>query len=187
MPPYSQTLVDNMNIKIGASDINVLSSVANLGVRRDRNIKMTTQTSHLMTFCVYQLNPVNNILASLDVQVTENVENAICKSKLDNGNYLLAGITRPQRLQISAARCALMRPSDFSAKDMLCELYWFPVRKHSNKLFLLTYKTLNGSAPEYIVNQLQDHCPTRAVHYAGQNPLSDEKDSYKDWRSFVMK
>ena len=37
VPPYYNKLVDNINIKIGSSDINVVSSVTNLGVRLDRN------------------------------------------------------------------------------------------------------------------------------------------------------
>ena len=154
VPPYYNTLVDNININIGSSDINVVSSVTNLGVRLDRNLKMTTQTSHLMSSCTYQLKLVNSIRASLDVQVAERVVNAIFTSRLDYCNSLLAGLTeqdftRLQRLQNAAARCVLMRPRDFSATDMLCELHWLPVRKRVDyKLLLLTYKTLNGSAPE---------------------------------------
>ena len=71
VPPYYNTLVDNININIGSSDINVVSSVTNLGVRLDRNKKMTTQTSHIMSSCAYQLKLVNSIRASLDVQVAE--------------------------------------------------------------------------------------------------------------------
>ena len=134
VPPYYNTLVDNININIGSSDINVVSSVTNLGVRLDRNLKMTTQTSHLMSSCAYQLKLVNSIRASLDVQVAERVVNAIFTSRLDYCNSLLAGLTvqdftRLQRLQNAAARCVLMRPRDFSATDMLCELHWLPVRK----------------------------------------------------------
>ena len=39
VPPYYNTLVDNININIGSSDINIVSSVTNLGVRLDRNLK----------------------------------------------------------------------------------------------------------------------------------------------------
>ena len=49
VPPYYNTLVDNINIKIGSSDINVVSSVTNLGVMIDKNLKMSAQTSHLMS------------------------------------------------------------------------------------------------------------------------------------------
>ena len=85
-----------------------------------------------------------------------------------------------QRLQNAAARCVLMRPRDFSATDMLCELHWLPVRKRVDyKLLLLTYKTLNGSAPEYLVNQLQDYCPTRALRSGDQNLLSVKKTRIK--------
>ena len=73
VPPYCITLVDNINIKIGSSDINAVSSVTNLGVPLVRNLKMTAQTSHLMSSCAYQLKLVNSIRASLDVQVAERV------------------------------------------------------------------------------------------------------------------
>ena len=49
VPPYYSTLVDNIKINIGSSDINVVSSVTNLGVQLDRKLKLTAQTSHLMS------------------------------------------------------------------------------------------------------------------------------------------
>ena len=71
VPPYYITLVDNININIGSSDINVVSSVTNLGVRLDRESKNdSTQTSHLMKLLV-QLKLVNSIRACLDVHVAE--------------------------------------------------------------------------------------------------------------------
>ena len=135
VPPYYNTLVDNINIKIGSSDINVVSSVTNIGVRLDRNLKMTIQTSHLVSSCAYQLKLVDSIRASLDVRVAERVENSILTSRLDYCNSLLAGLTvrdftRLRRLQNAAARYVLMRPRDFSATDMLREQLWrLPVRK----------------------------------------------------------
>ena len=68
-------MVDNINIKIGSSDINVVSSVTNLDVKLDRNLKMTAQASHLMSSCAQQLKLVNSIRASLNVQVSERVVN----------------------------------------------------------------------------------------------------------------
>ena len=84
--PYYNTLIDNINIRIGSSDMNVVPSVTNLGVRLDRSLKMTAQTSHLMRSCAYQLKLVNSIRASLDVQVAEIVVNAIFTSRLDYCN-----------------------------------------------------------------------------------------------------
>ena len=181
LPSYYNTLVDNITIKIGSSDINVVSSVTNLDVRLDRNLKMTAQASHLMSSCAYQLTLVNSIRASLDVQVAEREVNAIFTSRRDYCNFLLAGLTvqdftHLQRLQNAAARCVLMRPRDFSATDMLCELHWLPVRKRVHyKLLLLTYTTFNGSAPEYLANQLHDYFPTRAFRSVEQNLLSVKK------------
>ena len=59
---------------------------------------------------------------------------------------------------------------------MLCGLHWLPVRKRVHyKLLLLNYKILNGSAPEYLVNQLQDYCPPRVLQCVDQNLLSVKK------------
>ena len=137
-----------------------------------------------MNSCAYQLKLVNSIRASLDVQVAERVVNAVFTSRLDYCNYLLAGLTvqdftRLQRLQNATARCVL-ETTDFSATDMLCELHWLPVRKRVYyKLLLLTYKTFNGSAPEYLVNQLQDYCSTRVLRSGDQNLLSVKKTRIK--------
>ena len=76
VPPYYNTLVDNTNIKIGSLDISVASSVTNLDVRLDRNLKQTAQPSHI-----------------LDVQVAEIVMYEIFTSTLDYCNSLLAGLT----------------------------------------------------------------------------------------------
>ena len=183
-------MVDNINIKIGSSDIKVVSSVTNLGVRLDRNLQMTAQTPHLMSSCAYQLKLLNSIRASLDVQVAERVVNAIFKSRLDYCNSLLVGLsvedsTHLQRLQNAAARCVLMRTLDFSAKDMSCELHWLPVRKRVHyKLLLLTYITLNWSSPEYLVNQLQDYFPIRVLRSVDQNLLSVIKTRIKIGNSY---
>ena len=73
-----------------------------------------------------------------------------------------------------------MRSRDFSATYMLCEQHWLPVRKRVYyQLLLLTYKTLNGSAPEYLVNQLQDYCPSRALRSGDQDLLSVKKTRIK--------
>ena len=77
-------------------------------------------------------------------------------------------------------RCVLMRPLDFIAKVMLCELHWLLVYKRVHyKLLLLTYKMLNGSAHEYLVNHLQDYCPTRVLRSTDQNLLSMKKTCIK--------
>ena len=54
VPPYYNTLIDIITNKIGSSDINVVFSVTNLGVKLDMHLKMKTQTSHLMSSCAYQ-------------------------------------------------------------------------------------------------------------------------------------
>ena len=107
VPPYYNTLIDNINIKIRSSDIKVVSSVTNLGVRLDRNQKNTAHTSHLMSSCTYQLKLVNSIRATLDVQVAKRVVNAIFTSRLDYGNSLLAGLTVQDSAKITERCCKM--------------------------------------------------------------------------------
>ena len=133
-PPYYNTLVDINNINIGSSDINVVFSFTNLGVRLYKNLKITAQTSHLMNSCAYLLKLVNSIRGSLDVQVAESVVNAIFTFRLYYCSSLLADLTvqdfaRFQRLQNATAGCVLMIPRYVSATDMLCGLHWLPMRK----------------------------------------------------------
>ena len=151
----------------------------------NRNTDYKSMMLYMIGSCVYQLKLVNSIRASLDVLAAERVANAIFTSRLEYCNSLLAGLTvqeftRLQRIQNAAARCVLMRPRDFSATDMLCERHWFPVgRRVHYKLLLLTYKTLNGSSPEYLLNQLQDYFPTRASRSGDQNLQSMKNNRIK--------
>ena len=89
-------------------------------------------------------------------------------------------LERKLEVKHTHSSCRDISCRDISATDMLCELHWLPVRKRVDyKLLLLTYKTLNGSAPEYLVNQLQDYCPTRALRSGDQNLLSVKKTRIK--------
>ena len=75
----------------------MMADNVNRGMDRDvdgsSDCSLLTTISHLMSSCDYQLKLNNSIRASLDVQVSERVVNAIFTSRLDYCNSLLAGRT----------------------------------------------------------------------------------------------
>ena len=56
------------------------------------------------------------------------------------------------------------------------KLHWLPVEQRIQyKLLILVYKALNGLAPEYISDLLQEYVPTRALRSAGAHLLLEPK------------
>ena len=56
------------------------------------------------------------------------------------------------------------------------KLHWLPVEQRIQyKLLIQVYKALNGLAPEYIADLLQEYVPTRELRSAGAHLLLEPK------------
>ena len=87
--------------------------------------------------------------------VAERVVNVMVTSNLYYCNSLLYEISGHQlliqRIQNTAARLILHRDRWSSARVMLNELHWLPMRKRiSFKVLLVLYKAMHGLTPDYI-------------------------------------
>ena len=61
-------------------------------------------------------------------------------------------------------------------KPVLMNLHWLPVEQRIQyKLLIQVYNALNGLAPEYIADLLQEYVPTRAMRSAGAHLLLEPK------------
>ena len=61
-------------------------------------------------------------------------------------------------------------------KPVLMNLHWLPVEQRIQyKLLIQVYKTLNGLAPEYIADLLQEYVPTRSLKSADAHLLIEPK------------
>jgi len=97
---------------------------------------------------------------------------SIASSRLDYCNSLLSGapasaVNKLQRAQNVLARVVFQAKYHASAKPLLRQLHWLPVRERiSYKVALLTYMVHNMSSPDYLAQLLQRHVPTRSPQFS---------------------
>ena len=71
-------------------------------------------------------------------------------------------IDRLQNVQNAAARVVTHTKKYDHIKPVLKQLHWLPISQRiTHKILLLTYKALNGQAPDYITELLKPYVPTR--------------------------
>ena len=86
-------------------------------------------------------------------------------NNLDYCNSLLYGISGNQLLRIqiiqnTAARLIIQRDRWSSARVMLNELYWIPMKKQiSFKVLLVLYKAIHGLTQDYITVMATPYVP----------------------------
>ncbi len=95
---------------------------------------------------------------------------AFMTSMLDYCNALFGGcsarlINKPQMVQNAAARVLTRTRKYEHISSVLSTLYWLPIKQHIDfKILLITYKALNGLAPQYLSELLSHYSPSRPLH-----------------------
>ena len=119
---------------------------------------------------------------------------AFVTSRLDNGNSLLYGLPssmahKLQMVQHAGARVITRTRKFYSITPVLKELHWLPVHKRIIfKLLVLTYRSIRGTAPQYLLCLLHSHQPSRTLRSAFQALLTVDKtrlDTYGSRTSSV--
>ncbi len=108
----------------------------------------------------------------LSMSNTEMLINAFMTSRLDYCNALLGGcsarlINKLQTVQNAAARVLTRTRKYDHISPVLSTLHWLPIKHRIYfKILLITYKALNGLAPQYLSELL--------LHYRPPHPLRSE-------------
>ena len=128
----------------------------------------------------FNLCSVGKIRKYLDGPTTEKIINSTVTSRLDYCNSLLYGakqshIDRLQCCQKNAARIISKRRKFDHISPVLRELHWRPVKHRLiHKILLLTYKALNGHAPQNLAALISKYVPPRPLrsedHYLFNSP-----------------
>ena len=172
-------LPDIFTISIGDDDIEATPCVKNIGAIIDDQMSMVPQINSICKSCYIHLRHLGQIRRYLTPEATATLVHAFVTSKLDNLNSILHGIPdylvqKLQLIQNQAAKLILRKKKFDSVTPLLKSLHWLPVKYRLDfKILLLTYKCLNGHAPEYLSELLQSYMPSRTLRSSSKDLLKE--------------
>ncbi len=164
------------SINVGEDIIHVSETAGNLGVTFDSGMTMQPHIDSVCRSGYYHLRNISRIRKCLTKDSCVILVHAFISSRLDYCNSLLIGVpecylNKLQVLQNSAARVVTFTRRFDHITPILYELHWLPVEERIKfKILLLTYKALNGKAPQYI-SQMLSFKDTRNTRYMQSVPL----------------
>ena len=174
--------ISDISIKVGDQSISPSDDPPrNLGVIFDSTCCLDAHITKLCRSINFNLYSVGKIRKYLDGPTAEKMINATVTSRLDYCNSLLYGakqshIDRLQCCQNNAARIISKRRKFDHISPVLRELHWLPVEHRiSYKILLLTYKALNGHAPQYLSALISKYVPPRPLRSEDQYLLSSPR------------
>ena len=113
----------------------------------------------------------------LSLTNAEQLVHAFMTSRLDYCNALLGGcparlINKLQLVQNAAARVLTRTRKYDHISPVLSKLHWLPIKHRINfKILLITYKALNGLAPQYLSELLTHYSPSRLLRSQNSGQL----------------
>ena len=161
-------------LQMGASSITPNGSVKNLGVIFDQCINMHEHVTSVCRAAYYHLKNIHCLKAFLTQESLLTVVHAFVTSRIDYCNSLLYGISdyninRLQRIQNSAARIVTNTRKYDHITPILQKLHWLPVRQRIHfKILLITYKSINDMAPEYLCELVSIRKSSRKLRSSSQ-------------------
>ncbi len=144
-------------LTLDGCSVDSASSVRNLGVLFDSNL------------CIFHLKNISKLRPMLSMSNAEILIHAFMTSRLDYCNALLGGcsarfINKLQMIQNAAARVLTRTRKYDHISPVLSTLHWLPTKHRIDfKILLITYKALNGLAPQYLSELLSHYSPSRPL------------------------
>ena len=135
----------------------------------------------------FQIRSIAKIRRYLSQSTTETIVHAYITSRLDYCNALLYGlpkylISRLQLLQNLTARLVTLTRKQQHITPILRNLHWLPVHyRITFKILLLTYKALNGLAPDYIKDLLKYNDSCRTLRSSNNRLLDEPRANLKTY------
>jgi len=161
---HKKNQLDKINIRsvpVHSSTVSIIDSARDLGVVIDSRLTMSEQVNVLCRAGYYQLCQLRPVARSLPQECAKTLVQAFISSCLDYCNTLLYGISnslfrRLQLIQNAAARFLTGASRRDHISPVLRSLHWLPVMQWVDyKLATLVYKSLQGQAPSYLVDNCQ--------------------------------
>jgi hypothetical protein len=154
---------------VGGETVQLATTVRNLGVTLDSHLTLDAHVRSICKKAFFQLHRISRIRKYLTQSSTRQLVHSFVTSQLDYGNSLLAGLPtvrleRLQRVQNAAARLTIGSRRYDPISPHLKALHWLPVRQRIEyKIAMLTFRSLDGSAPKYLSDLITLYRPTRTL------------------------
>ena len=148
-------MVSVAELSVGDISVAPASTVRNLGVLFDRNLKFYAQITKTCTG-YYYLHNIRKIRKYLTLDSTRCLVHTLVMGRVDYCNSLLYGLPRNninklQRHQNMAARLITNTPRFCHITPVLCQLHWLPIGVRIKfNVILITSKAIHGLVPYYI-------------------------------------
>jgi len=168
--------------------IRLVSVAKNLGFYLDSTLDFTTQIKKLKSSCFNKLRHIAKMKKFLNIQQLQQLVSALIFSNLDYCNAIYYGasskaIKQLQSIQNRACATILGLKRREPKSEHLKKLHWLKVLERIEfKILLVTYKALNGIAPDYISDLVKYYNLSGSRSPSLQTHVS--KTSYGD-RAFI--
>ena len=153
--------------------------VRNIGATFDKFLPMSTHIDNVCKSAFYHLRNIARVRRYLSFHTTEQLVHAFVTVKLDNNNALLYGLPKEQigklqRVLNTAARLLTGSHKYDHITPVLMQLHWLPIEQRIvYKIILVTFKALNGLAPQYIADMISYCKPSRCLRSSNASLLNE--------------
>jgi hypothetical protein len=172
--PYNLRNLEIPELHIGDNTIKPSISVRNIGAIFDASMTMEAHVNTVCRCAYLHIRNISRIRKYLTRQAVEILIHAFVTTKLDFMNALLVGLPKKllyklQKVQNIAARIITNTKRFDHITPVLQSLHWLPVKQHiTYKVMVLTYRSLNGLAPNYLKDLLTYYEPVRRLRSSSQ-------------------
>ena len=189
---YARSLPEVTEICVGEESVSAVTTARNIGAQMDNKLTMVGHVDSVCRSAYLHLRNIAHIRRYLTQDVTATLIHSLVTSRLDNLNSLLHGlpdtvIHKLQRIQNHAAKIVVRKKKSDHVTPILQSLHWLPVAYRIDfKLLLITFKCLNGKAPQYLTSRIQRYRPARSLRSADQYLLSEPRANMRTYGDRVF-
>ncbi|XP_060793313.1 uncharacterized protein LOC132896480 isoform X1 [Neoarius graeffei] len=173
-PHAARSKFSDYTVTLDGLSVSSHAAVKDLGVIIDPSLSFKTHIDNITQIAFFHLRKIAKIRNLMSLHDAEKLVHAFVTSRLDYCNALLSRcsnkcINKLQLVQNAAAKVLTRTRKYDHITPVLSTLHWLPIKFCIDyKVLLLTFKTLNGLAPQYLSELLLLYDPPRLLSRPGQ-------------------
>ena len=177
--------IENDHILIGEEKVEFANTAKNLGVFIDNNLNMNCHVTNISKAIYLEIRKLKQMSKFVSESSLKTLASSFILSRLDYCNALFKNMNnyqfdKLQKLQNFAAKVVTGKSLYDHVTPCLIDLHWLPVRFRVDfKIAVLTFKCLNGLAPQYLSSLIESYVPSRSLRSGSQNLLKTKVTKFK--------